>query len=49
MTEDYFEIGTIVNVHGLKGEIRVMPATDDPSRFKLLDKLQIFFGSDMVE
>ena len=49
MTEDYFEIGTIVNVHGLKGEIRVMPATDDPSRFKLLDKLQIFFGSDITE
>ena len=45
MTEDYFEIGTIVNVHGLQGEIRVIPATDDPSRFKLLDKIEIFFKS----
>ena len=49
MTEDYFTIGTIVNVHGVQGEIRVMPATDDPNRFKLLDKLEIFFESYIAE
>ena len=47
MTEDYFKIGDIVNVHGLRGEIRVMPTTDDPSRFKLLDAIDIYFGSDV--
>ena len=41
--QDYFKIGNIVNVHGLRGEIRVMPATDDPSRFELLKKAEIFF------
>ena len=48
MTEDYFDIGSIVNVHGLRGEIRVMPSTDDPSRFELLDEVEIFYGNDSV-
>ena len=39
----YFEIGKIVNTHGIQGEIRVLPSTDDPSRFGLLDTLEIFF------
>ena len=45
MTEDYFDIGAIVNVHGIKGEIKVMPSTDDPSRFELLESVEIFSGS----
>ena len=49
MIEDYFTIGTIVNVHGVQGEVRVMPATDDPSRFGLLDKLEVFFESYTAE
>ena len=40
---DYFDIGAIVNVHGLRGEIRVMPSTDDPRRFELLKMVEIFF------
>jgi len=44
-TEDYFDIGKIVNVHGLRGEIRVMPITDDPSRFDLLDSIEVFNNS----
>ena len=46
VSEDYFDIGKIVNVHGLKGEIRVVPTTDDPSRFQLLDSIEIFYGSE---
>jgi len=41
---DYFDIGAIVNVHGLRGEVKVIPSTDDPSRFELLDVLEIFYG-----
>jgi len=33
---DHFEIGKIVNTQGIKGEVRVFPTTDDPSRFGLL-------------
>jgi len=43
--EDFFDIGKIVNVHGLRGEIRVMPVTDDPSRFDLLDSVEVFQNS----
>lgn len=36
---DYFVIGDIVNTQGIKGEVRVLPAVDDVSRFKLLDHI----------
>lgn len=39
---DYFDIGAIVNVHGLRGELKVLPITDDPARFELLDTIEIF-------
>lgn len=42
MTEDTFDIGLIVNVHGLKGEIKVLPTTDDPARFKLLKTINVY-------
>jgi len=41
MTENYFEIGKIVNTQGIKGEVRVFPTTDDPSRFELLKNVFI--------
>lgn len=37
----YFVIGDIVNTQGIKGEMRVVPQTDDPSRFELLDYVLI--------
>ena len=43
MSANYFDIGTIVNSHGIQGELRVMPSTDDPSRFGLLDAVEVFF------
>lgn len=39
---DYFVIGKIVNTQGVKGEVRVMPTTDDINRFKKLSSLDIF-------
>lgn len=39
----YFEIGKIVNTQGLKGELRVIPMTDDPKRFLNLKSVEIFF------
>ena len=38
---DYFTIGTIINAHGVKGDVRVFPSTDDPQRFKLLKYVNI--------
>jgi len=37
--ENYFEIGKIVNVQGIRGDVRVVPFTDDPTRFELLDTI----------
>ncbi len=34
--EDYFRIGIITSTHGLKGEVKVFPTTDDLGRFKTL-------------
>lgn len=35
MTEKLYRVGTIVNTHGIKGEVRVIPITDFPEdRFK---------------
>jgi len=36
-----FKIGEIVNTHATRGEVKVYPTTDDPSRFKLLDKITL--------
>lgn len=33
---EMFEIGIIVKPQGIKGEMRVLPTTDDPTRFALL-------------
>lgn len=34
--EDIFRIGVITRTHGLKGEVKVYPTTDDVNRFKTL-------------
>lgn len=36
--EDLFRIGVITSTHGLKGEVKVFPTTDDANRFKKLKK-----------
>ncbi|MDR1532684.1 MAG: ribosome maturation factor RimM [Clostridiales bacterium] len=32
----FFEIGKIINTHGIAGELKIFPTTDDPRRFRLL-------------
>ncbi|MBO6115240.1 MAG: 16S rRNA processing protein RimM [Lachnospiraceae bacterium] len=36
--EDIFRIGVITSTHGLRGEVKVFPTTDDVGRFKKLKK-----------
>ncbi len=36
--EEFFRIGVITSTHGLKGEVKVFPTTDDVNRFKKLKK-----------
>jgi len=48
MTE-YFEIGVIANTHGLRGDLRVFPTTDDRRRFDLLKTALIEQGAERFE
>lgn len=38
---EFLNIGKIVNTHGVKGEVKVMPLTDDPQRFEDLKNVTI--------
>ncbi|MBE5821468.1 MAG: ribosome maturation factor RimM [Clostridiales bacterium] len=43
---EYIEIGQIVNTQGLKGEVKVMPFTDDINRFDDLKKIYVEINSN---
>jgi len=42
-------IGRILGVHGIKGEIKVLPLTDDPERFFDLETIRISKDKNWVE
>ena len=37
MTEDLLQVGAILDTHGLRGEVKVFPTTDDVSRYDYLE------------
>lgn len=47
--KDYLEIGQIVNTHGLKGFLKVVPYTDDIERFSELKKLFVVYNKENIE
>lgn len=47
--QEYLEIGQIVNTHGLKGHLKVVPFTDDINRFKDLKNIYIDFKNELIE
>lgn len=49
LENNYFVIGKIVNTQGIKGEMRVMPSTDDLDRFKLLETVFVQKKSGIEE
>ena len=42
---EYFTIGRIVNTQGIRGQVRVIPQTDDIKRFELLKNIEVFTES----
>ena len=44
---EYLQIGEILRAHGVKGELVVLPLTDDPSRFKGLKSVFIDTGEGL--
>ena len=46
--EDFLQVGVITNTHGLRGEVKVFPTTDDAKRFKKLKEAWLDTGKEMV-
>ncbi len=47
--EDVLRVGVISSTHGLKGEVKVFPTTDDPSRFMNLQTCLLFDGKNYLD
>ncbi len=39
--EQFLRVGVISSTHGVRGEVKVFPTTDDPARFKKLKKVTV--------
>lgn len=44
--EDYLQVGVISSTHGLNGEVKVFPTTDDVNRFKQLKEVILDTGKE---
>ena len=42
--EQYFQVGVISSTHGIRGEVKVYPTTDDPARFRQLKEVLLDTG-----
>ncbi|MBO5657542.1 MAG: 16S rRNA processing protein RimM [Agathobacter sp.] len=47
--EQYFRVGVITSTHGVRGEVKVYPTTDDPQRFKKLKKVILDTGKQQLD
>lgn len=46
--EQLLQVGVITQTHGVRGEVKVFPTTDDPERFKKLKKVLLDTGKEML-
>ena len=47
--EDLLQVGVITSTHGVRGEVKVFPTTDDPARFKKLKNVVLDTGKEMID
>lgn len=47
--EDLLKIGIITTTHGLHGEVKVFPTTDDAARFKKLKEVILDTGKEKIQ
>lgn len=45
---DLFKVGTISSTHGIKGEVKVYPTTEDLRKFSQLKHLTLYTGYDYI-
>jgi 16S rRNA processing protein RimM len=46
--EDFLRVGVISSTHGIKGEVKVFPTTDDVNRFKALKQVILDTGKETI-
>lgn len=46
--DNYLRVGVITTTHGVRGEVKVFPTTDDPNRFKELKRVFLDTGKDLL-
>ena len=46
--EDMLQVGVITATHGIRGEVKVFPTTDDPARFKEAQRLVLDTGKEKL-
>lgn len=44
--EELLQVGVITSTHGVRGEVKVFPTTDDPERFKMLKHVLLDTGRE---
>ena len=44
--EELLQVGVITSTHGIRGEVKVFPTTDDPRRFRDLKKVLLDTGKE---
>ena len=47
--EDLLQVGVITSTHGIRGEVKVFPTTDDPKRFRKLKQVILDTGKEQLE
>lgn len=47
--EDFLRVGVIANTHGVHGEVKVFPTTDDMNRFKKLKNVKLDTGKELLD
>ena len=47
--EQFLRVGVISSTHGIRGEVKVFPTTDDAARFKKLKKVLLDTGKEQLE
>lgn len=45
---DRLKVGIVTSVHGIKGEVKVFPTTDDSKRFRKLKQVYLDTGKEML-
>jgi len=49
MEDNYLQVGIIASTHGIKGEVKVFPTTNDAKRFTKLKSAYIDLGTEKME